>query len=253
MNNHILEHIHEIVNHGAYDLTDRVREKSIELSQQRNAWGIRAFLYPILVALLTLVTPSPSSYFTNTNLLEQQFLKPTRLYTQPIGPEKPNSLGLKVYDDPRMRRIISYLPDSEPYLSTVFELSKETGINPLEGIALLTCESSWNPYKVSKEGCIGLPQLNPKFHDFDPKNAYQTIQMGFRYLKELNGRYKEFNQDREGYSFNPVAHAAYNLGPTMVDTLFSRSWDGNPLNIPVEETKKHVARVDTTLARLTKL
>ncbi|MFH1209379.1 MAG: transglycosylase SLT domain-containing protein [archaeon] len=252
MNNHTLEHIHEVVNHGAHDLTDRVREETIKLSKKRRGLGYKAFLYPIFLLVATLTNLSTSS-IDYTKPLEEFFLTPRTLYQKPAGPKKPSNLGLRIYDDPKMRRIVSYLPDSEAYLGTVFKLSKKSGINPLEGVALITCESNWNPYKSSKKGCVGLTQLNPEFHDFDPKNQYQILETGFRYLKELKIRYSEFNQDRTGYSFNPVALAAYNLGPTKVDTLFSHGWNGDPSKIPVEETKRHVAKVDSILTELTKL
>lgn len=83
-------------------------------------------------------------------------------------------------------------------------------VDPLLIHSMIKVESNYNPYAVSKKGAEGLMQLMPSTarmlgvsNSFDPG---QNIEAGVKYLKYLQGVYKD---DR-------LALAAYNAGPGAV-------------------------------------
>lgn len=79
--------------------------------------------------------------------------------------------------------------------------------------AVIHAESAFDPQAVSKKGALGLMQIMPQnlseFQVDDPFDPWQNIMGGTRYLKELLERF-------DGQV--PLALAAYNAGPRMVDT-----------------------------------
>jgi soluble lytic murein transglycosylase-like protein len=96
--------------------------------------------------------------------------------------------------------------------------------------AVIRAESAFDPKAVSKKGALGLMQIMPEnleaFRVHDPFDPWQNIMGGARYLKVLIQR---FNGQV------PLALAAYNAGPRMVDTH-----RGIP---PIPETEEYVKRV----------
>jgi len=188
MTHQILEHINEIVNHGAYDLTERVREETIKLSKRRKDSGIKAFLYSALVVLLTFTTPSTSSYFTNINSLEQNFLKPTQLYSEPAGPKPEIKLGVKPKNkrdkslDVRLYNIYESNFANDPNINRynpnmgrlILRESRRQSIDFIEYAAIAQKESSFNPLAVSDAGAVGISQLMPETAlDYGLKNIYR--------------------------------------------------------------------------------
>ena len=84
-------------------------------------------------------------------------------------------------------------------------------VDPLLVQSIVKVESDYNPYAISNKGAEGLMQLMPPTarmlgvsNSFDPK---ENIEAGVKYLKYLQGIYKD---DR-------LALAAYNAGPKNVD------------------------------------
>jgi soluble lytic murein transglycosylase-like protein len=96
--------------------------------------------------------------------------------------------------------------------------------------AIIHAESAFNPEAVSEKGALGLMQIMPKnlkaFQVHDPFDPWQNIMGGTRYLKTLIERFG---------GQVPLALAAYNAGPRMVDV-----YRGIP---PFRETKTYVKRV----------
>lgn len=96
--------------------------------------------------------------------------------------------------------------------------------------ALIKVESDFNPKAVSKTGALGLMQIMPKnvraFDIRDPFDPHQNIMGGSRYLSRLLERF-------EGQL--PLALAAYNAGPTVVDRYRRIP--------PIAETENFVQRV----------
>jgi Transglycosylase SLT domain len=98
-------------------------------------------------------------------------------------------------------------------------------------------ESNFNPRAVSRKDALGLMQLLPKTatryavaNVFDPA---QNIDAGAHYLRDLLKQYQ---------GNLPLALAAYNAGPEMVER-----YGGIP---PFPETQNYVRRITAELAKL---
>jgi len=116
--------------------------------------------------------------------------------------------------------------------SMVTKHAKAHGVPAALVRAVMRVESCFDPRAVSRVGARGLMQLMPDTAAHlgvrDSFDADQNIAGGARYLSQLLGR---FNNDTR------LAVAAYNAGPTAVDT-----YRGIP---PFPETRSYVKRVIT--------
>ena len=116
------------------------------------------------------------------------------------------------------------------YDSIIEEASIRYGLSFSLIKAMIRVESNFNSKAVSRKGALGLMQVMPKNlksldigDPFDPK---QNIMGGARYFRSLVDR---FNGKL------PLALAAYNAGPNMVD-----KYRDIP---PIEETQNYVKKV----------
>ena len=94
------------------------------------------------------------------------------------------------------------------YTNYTRQRAAELGLDPNLAHALMLAESSGNPNAVSPVGATGLLQLMPdtaRQLGVDPRNPYQNIDGGLRYLKQ--------NIDKYGIA---GGLAAYNAGPGRV-------------------------------------
>ncbi len=116
------------------------------------------------------------------------------------------------------------------YQNLIHEEASRHSINPELIKTIISVESAWNPYAVSKKGAMGLMQIMPEtaseLNLRDPFDPEENIRAGIRYLKYLLDR---FNGDLI------LAIAAYNAGPRIVER-FGRV-------PPIKETLEYVRKV----------
>ncbi len=116
------------------------------------------------------------------------------------------------------------------YDDLITEASKSHGVSFSLLKAMIKIESDFNPRAISSAGAIGLMQIMPEniraLNIKDPFDPWENIMGGTRYLKQLIGR---FNGKL------PMALAAYNAGPNIVDR-----YKRIP---PFKETENYVEKV----------
>jgi len=123
-----------------------------------------------------------------------------------------------------------------PYGEFIRASAERHGLDEKLIARLIAAESNFNPRAKSRKQALGLMQLLPKTaaqysvaNVFDPA---QNIEGGAHYLSDL----------LEKYQGNlPLALAAYNAGPDMVER-----YGGIP---PFAETQNYVKRITAELAR----
>ncbi len=140
----------------------------------------------------------------------------------------PTSAQYTVYIKERSAGSLSYTTNQYDHLIT--GASKRQGVSFSLLKALIKAESNFNPEAVSRAGAKGLMQIMPanikELKIKDPFDPWENIMGGARYLKKL---IKRFNGEL------PLALAAYNAGPNVVDR-----YQGIP---PIKETEDFVKRV----------
>ncbi|MBW2575480.1 MAG: lytic transglycosylase domain-containing protein [Deltaproteobacteria bacterium] len=123
----------------------------------------------------------------------------------------PTSSNYKIYirEKPPMS-LNSNITDR--YDDLITEASKKHGVSFSLLKALIKIESDFNPLAISSAGAKGLMQIMPEniraLNIKDPFDPWENIMGGTRYLKQLITRF-------DGKL--PMALAAYNAGPNVVD------------------------------------
>jgi soluble lytic murein transglycosylase-like protein len=170
----------------------------------------------VLVALLALPAAADIYMYIDSNGVMHFTNVPTSTDYQVYIKERPKRRGGGI-DANRFDR---YIDEAATLNDVAFPLLK----------AVIRAESAFDPKAVSKKGALGLMQIMPEnleaFRVHDPFDPWQNIMGGARYLKVLIQR---FNGQV------PLALAAYNAGPHMVD-----AHRGIP---PFPETEEYVKRV----------
>lgn len=119
--------------------------------------------------------------------------------------------------DPRLDRIVN-------------QAAERHQLDPALVKAVISTESGWNPYAVSRKGAMGLMQLIPataeRYGVGNPYDPAQNIEGGATYLRWLLDRY---NGDLT------KSLAAYNAGERAVDASGSVPW--------YPETRRYVQKV----------
>ena len=119
---------------------------------------------------------------------------------------------------------------NKAYDHIIREASDQFGLSFPLIKALIKVESDFDSRAVSRSGALGLMQIMPEnvkaFQIRDPFDPWDNILGGTRYLKILLDRF-------EGKL--PLALAAYNAGPTVVDRYKKIP--------PIKETEDYVQKV----------
>lgn len=125
---------------------------------------------------------------------------------------------------------------TEPFSQLIHAAAAKHGVDEKLIAHVIAAESNFNPHAVSRKRAQGLMQLLPNTaalysvaNVFDPA---QNIDAGTHYLKDLLARYR---------GNLPLALAAYNAGPEMVDR-----YGGIP---PFRETQSYVRRITSNLTQ----
>jgi soluble lytic murein transglycosylase len=141
----------------------------------------------------------------------------------------PTSTGYKIYIKERPARP-SNSYNSDQYDHLITEASEKHGVSFSLLKALIKTESDFNPKAVSRAGAKGLMQIMPDNIEIlkikDPFDPWENIMGGTRYLKQLLKRF-------DGKL--PLALAAYNAGPNMVERYKQIP--------PFKETEDYVEKV----------
>jgi len=132
---------------------------------------------------------------------------------EPVGSPVRNDVINDVIHGSRVLKP-AVMPASRPskeISDLVDQTARTHQVDPLLVHSIIKVESNYNSFAVSNKGAEGLMQLMPPTarmlgvsNSFDPQ---QNIEAGVKYLKYLQGVYKD---DR-------LALAAYNAGPAAVD------------------------------------
>jgi hypothetical protein len=109
----------------------------------------------------------------------------------------------------------------------IHDIAEQEGIDPKLGYGLVKTESTFNTKAKSYVGALGLAQLMPRTAAWlkpgttksDLLKPEVNLQLGFKYLKQLQDKYRGNTK---------LALLAYNRGPGIVDGILRRG--GNPDN-----------------------
>ena len=156
---------------------------------------------------------------------------------RPVFNEIYNSTRIEAYK----RHIKFYNPSiadatAERIAKAIIYYSYKNGIEDDRFVAaVITIESMFNPYAVSRAGAMGLGQLMPgTANDLAVRNPYsieENVAGSCRYLKQQLDRFRHHSRQRQ----YELALAAYNAGPGAV-----QRWGGIP---PYRETQAYVVDV----------
>lgn len=185
---------------------------------------IKLFFIPIFCSALLVVTPPVPLY---ADIYVHMDCEGVLHFTN-----VPTSSDYKVFirEKPPLPSDSDVTDGFNRYDDLITEASKSHGISFSLLKALIKIESDFNPRAISSAGAIGLMQIMPEnikaLNIKDPFDPWENIMGGTRYLKQLIRR---FNGEL------PMALAAYNAGPNMVDRYKQIP--------PFKETENYVKKV----------
>jgi soluble lytic murein transglycosylase-like protein len=141
----------------------------------------------------------------------------------------PTSSNYKIYMRERPKPAPAW-QSNQNYDDVIAEAARQNNLAFPLLKALIHVESFFNPKAVSQKGAMGLCQIMPenlvRLNVNDPFDPWENIMGGARYLKAMLNR---FNGEL------PLALAAYNAGPTIVER-----YNDIP---PYPETQSYVEKV----------
>ena len=152
---------------------------------------------------LTMSSSSRSALFSNQitvldNRAARQYANSVRL--QPPRVHTPSRVSVPRYNG-RYRG---------EYMEMARSAARRHGIPEDLFLRLVQQESGWNPNARSHKGAMGLAQLMPataRYLGVNPRDPYQNLEGGARYLREQFNKFRTWR----------LALAAYNAGPHAVE------------------------------------
>lgn len=205
---------------AALDLAGRAR-----LVSAGSTLRIGAILVAVMWTLLVPPTRAQIASYVNE--------RGKLVYTNEASNLAPNAGTISAAASPNSSKLAAHTAPSGPpehLQRVVHEVAERHSIDPALVSAVISTESNWNPFAISRKGAVGLMQLIPgtaeRFGVGNPFDPVQNIEGGTMYLKSLLHRY---NGDLA------KSLAAYNAGERAVDLS-----GGVPRN---GETQRYVRKV----------
>jgi len=141
----------------------------------------------------------------------------------------PTSSGYELYIKEKPEKTSDYIISSE-YDDFIRQACETHGVDIPLVKAMIKVESDFNNWAISKKGAKGLMQIMPdnykRLKIENPFNPWENIMGGTKYMKMMMERFN---------GRLPLALAAYNAGPTVVDRFKSIP--------PYSETENYVKKV----------
>ncbi len=132
------------------------------------------------------------------------------------------------------------LTDEQAYRTAawILEYSREFGVDALLIVAMVICESDFNPKEVSSAGAMGLGQLMPEtVQDYGITNPFDLRQNLYGTVREIRGHISKYwGESGDVYRSLVLGLAAYNAGEGAV----KRHGESVP---PYRETQHYVRKV----------
>ena len=157
---------------------------------------------------------------------------PSRVWTLPSDEATPYYASFIKHHNPR-------LSDSESYRMAqgILGFGRKYGVDSRLIVAMVICESDFNPNEVSHAGAMGLGQLMPDtVQDYGITNPFDSVQNLYGTVREIRSHLDKY-QSETGDDFRALqlGLAAYNAGEGAV-----RLHGGIP---PYRETQNYVKKV----------
>ncbi len=128
---------------------------------------------------------------------------------------------------------------------TLLRACAREGLSPQLAVAIIACESSFNPKVVSSAGAAGLGQLMPgTAKGFGVTNVFDIKQNLDASLKLISGHLRKY-EGRDPWDQLSLALACYNAGPGAV-----KKYGGVP---PYRETTNYIRKITDLYLKLTGL
>lgn len=140
---------------------------------------------------------------------------------------------------------VAYVRKANPKLSVreadriargIIGFSLKYGVDARLIVAMVMCESEFDPMSTSHSGAQGLGQLMPgTARDLGVRNPYDTVENLYGTVKLMRANLDSYAKGRDSYNSLVLAVAAYNAGPGAV-----ARHGGVP---PYKETQRYVRKV----------
>ncbi len=177
------------------------------------------------------VKPTTSRHKTTSRYLNVS-QAPTRTWTLPADEATPFYAAFVKKDNPK-------LSNQEAYriAQGVIGFSRRYGVDARLIMAMVCCESDFNPNEVSHAGAMGLGQLMPDtVSEYGISNPFDSIENLYGTVREMRGHMDKYrNQTGDDFQALVLGLAAYNAGEGAV-----RRHGGVP---PYKETQGYVRKV----------